>query len=92
MKHLIAIALMLVIMGQRWEPHNLAMFNMREDGTTPWTLYYVIGEFKSWNFCQGMGPCGTFTEKFTIPVPEHPSKWMTEAEAEKLNKGLAHGN
>ena len=95
------IALMLVIMGQRWEsigegfwispicqPSSNGVTAICIDPPNYYRLVYVIGEFKSWMFCQGMGPCGDFTEKFTIPVPNTPTKAMTKDEAEKANKEL----
>ena len=33
----------LILLSERWEPHNLAPFNWNEKGQTVWYKYYVIG-------------------------------------------------
>ena len=103
MKNLI-LALMLVIMGQRWEPSGGPVVQGWCINPPHWTgpdcrdslgvvqyyrLVYVIGEFKPWPVCSGMGPCGDTIERFTIPVPNTPSKTMSAIEADLRNKDLA---
>lgn len=102
MKHLL-IAAMLVIMGQRWEDMEsypsldrcvfddptgrTALCKPAED---LYRLVYVIGEQVSgscnetWTICPPSAK-----ERFTIPVPNTPTRAMTKAEAEKANKELS---
>lgn len=88
MKQFLIVA-MLVIMGQRWEPHSLASFNWDSAGTIPWVLYYVIGEVVNTDehpmICV---VCRRIEERFTFPVPNQTSRRMTPKEAEAINKEL----
>ena len=100
MKHLL-LAAMLVLLGQRWEfvgdgfwispictPSSSGTTVLCIDPPNYYRLVYVIGDFKPADWCAGWGPCGEFTELFTVPVPNTPTKAMSKEEAEKLNKEL----
>ena len=97
MKNLL-IALMLVIMGQRWEfAGNVGILYCQGfpeqcfGGEPHYRLVYVIGEPMTKKECKGpfdkVG-CVVELERFTIPVPNTSSKAMTKDEAEKANKEL----
>jgi len=94
MKNLL-IALMLVIMGQRWEfAGNVGILycqGMPETcygGEPHYRLVYVVGEIRPESSCNtAFTYCNPVTsERFTIPVPNVPTKAMTKDEAEKANK------
>ena len=98
MKNLL-IALMLVIMGQRWEfVGNVGLLYCQgfpehcSGGEPHYRLVYVIGERVDVPGAHPMmchvSPCQEIKERFTIPVPNTPSKAMTKEEAEKANKEL----
>lgn len=100
MKHLIVVALMLVIMRERWE-RTEPQIKCADIGETrqcwispvynnEYRRVYVIGEI---THCVIPGVICTMEyrdmtaiEKFTIPIPNMPTKIMTPAEAEKANK------
>ena len=100
MKHLL-IALMLVIMGQRWEFTDHASFKTVPcTNASQWTaciqtetyyrLVYVIGEQHVPIECMTVSECyPKARERFTIPVPNTPSKAMSAIEADLRNKDLA---
>jgi len=83
MKNLL-IALMLVLMGQRWDELGQGFT------THAYVLVYVIGEVETNVSCSIhlQLNCRSLTERFTIPVPNTPSKAMTKDEAERANKEL----
>lgn len=101
MKNLLVV-LMLVIMGQRWEIHERGMA-LPECRTSPdgwmqickevepkhrYRLVYVIGEEVGNIGCAMPVDMRCATERFTIPVPNVPTKAMTKDEAERANKTL----
>lgn len=103
MKNLL-VALMLVILGQRWEAldsHPSLDRCVFDDPTgrtalckpAPdyYRLVYVIGENVDTGAHRMMChvvPCYSIQERFTVPVPNTPSKAMSKDEAEKANKEL----
>ena len=96
------VALMLVIMGQRWEHIGDGFWIAQKcissgevsvctEGPNYYRLVYVIGELNSTNvLCPGAmcPPSVAAVERFTFPVPNVPTVAMTKDEVDKANRGL----
>ena len=75
---------LLCLAGQEWMPHELSIFNYKDNGETIYRLHHIIGTYREeWSYDHAIPYC----DKLYTVLADNVI-WMTQAEMEKANAAL----